>query len=557
MSSSPESYKYRTPVSNESNDSSSDEMSQSATDESNIPASGRSKIPSSDAQSEEMARLEREWEIFANMLDPSSLIDECNKGPFNGGPEKAPNVKSSASDNYLEHTGVNDCQSKGQNNCIGEQIGTGLSCANAPIPSSLEASHWAGKKERSGVATEGNQFTLKSELLRTAKGSGKSQTAFHSREDDGEKLKGNSSATKAKNTADFPHRAATAGRDKPSNRPVEQHYDDSHPSSVDDLSRRQLVRSGYERPWYNKRPHGEMSGSSSVHRSRGEDRNGHTWSNTSRQAECRFICRQRRSGDEQFGRRWRRSPRGGQYRPNGRRQSRDRRSTLHAGSKRSRSQSVERCDKKKDEMMQKLAQLAGDGQVDLTKIPIQDIMNTIVIPHELRSNKQHALRYQMSQLTEAIRELTGVKIPSFYCTGAVNPLHYAEQMRKRKLLWSNKASESTSTAKIGLAITESQDQKTAEKFRKLLGIHGDACMATDQKESNAIIKWQKETFQAFDREYEMARLTTHSHRGTGLGFVSAVPSAATLPRTGERPTTPDSAKQPCPPKQQTPRHRQE
>jgi arginine/serine-rich coiled-coil protein 2 len=33
-------------------------------------------------------------------------------------------------------------------------------------------------------------------------------------------------------------------------------------------------------------------------------------------------------------------------------------------------------------------------------------------------------------------ELTGVKVPSFYNTTAINPLVYAEQQKKRKLLWS-------------------------------------------------------------------------------------------------------------------------
>jgi len=32
--------------------------------------------------------------------------------------------------------------------------------------------------------------------------------------------------------------------------------------------------------------------------------------------------------------------------------------------------------------------------------------------------------------------MTGIKVPSFYSTTAINPLAYAEQQRKRKLLWS-------------------------------------------------------------------------------------------------------------------------
>ncbi|KAI0985081.1 hypothetical protein GJ496_011650 [Pomphorhynchus laevis] len=173
---------------------------------------------------------------------------------------------------------------------------------------------------------------------------------------------------------------------------------------------------------------------------------------------------------------------------------------------RSRSRSVDRY-KLKEETMQKLMQLSSDGHLDLTKIPLSDIMKTIVVPREYRHNQQQAMKYQMSQLTQRIEQLTGVKIPSFYCTGAVNPLVYAEQMRKRKLLWSGKNNESTSTAKVGLAMTE--------------GIRDQASLQNQQQDSNEIIQRQAETFQAFDREYELARLATHTHRGTGLGFLSA------------------------------------
>lgn len=32
--------------------------------------------------------------------------------------------------------------------------------------------------------------------------------------------------------------------------------------------------------------------------------------------------------------------------------------------------------------------------------------------------------------------MTGVKVPEYYNMAAVNPLKYAEQMKKRKMLWS-------------------------------------------------------------------------------------------------------------------------
>lgn len=37
--------------------------------------------------------------------------------------------------------------------------------------------------------------------------------------------------------------------------------------------------------------------------------------------------------------------------------------------------------------------------------------------------------------------MTGVEVPKYYNPAAVNPLKYAEQVQKRKLLWSKKTEE--------------------------------------------------------------------------------------------------------------------
>lgn len=44
------------------------------------------------------------------------------------------------------------------------------------------------------------------------------------------------------------------------------------------------------------------------------------------------------------------------------------------------------------------------------------------------------------------QELTGVAVPKFYNPTAVNPLKYAEQVQKRKLLWKKNKPESSDTA---------------------------------------------------------------------------------------------------------------
>lgn len=42
-----------------------------------------------------------------------------------------------------------------------------------------------------------------------------------------------------------------------------------------------------------------------------------------------------------------------------------------------------------------------------------------------------------SRVAEA-QQVTGVTLPSFYNPAAVNPMKYAQQIQKRKLLWANK-----------------------------------------------------------------------------------------------------------------------
>ncbi len=51
---------------------------------------------------------------------------------------------------------------------------------------------------------------------------------------------------------------------------------------------------------------------------------------------------------------------------------------------------------------------------------------------------QQALLQTMAAMHQKAQELTGVAVPKYYNPAAVNPLKYAEQVQKRKLLWSKK-----------------------------------------------------------------------------------------------------------------------
>jgi hypothetical protein len=179
------------------------------------------------------------------------------------------------------------------------------------------------------------------------------------------------------------------------------------------------------------------------------------------------------------------------------------------------------------ETLQKLKDLAANDALDITQLTIEDLKKAVDVPKEFRSNQSATISYQMDEIRKLIEELTGISIPKVYNTGAINPLQYAQQQRKRKLLWS-KPNDKTSTSKVGAAITDGQDEKTAEKFRKLLGMK---ISGNDTTESNAIINQQQQnTFDSLDKEYQTARITTHLRRGVGLGFLSQgpfVPSSST------------------------------
>lgn len=51
---------------------------------------------------------------------------------------------------------------------------------------------------------------------------------------------------------------------------------------------------------------------------------------------------------------------------------------------------------------------------------------------------QMALQQTMAAMSAKAQALTGIALPKYYNPAAVNPLKYAEQVQKRKLLWQSK-----------------------------------------------------------------------------------------------------------------------
>lgn len=162
---------------------------------------------------------------------------------------------------------------------------------------------------------------------------------------------------------------------------------------------------------------------------------------------------------------------------------------------------------------------------------------------------QMALQKSVEEQVARVKDATGIALPSYYNPMAVNPSKYAEQMQKRKLLWSgvqkkqaNNASEkkeeggNINTAGNGTAnrsfnvwqgatFSQDQDGKLTAKFKRLMGIknqEGDSMTSNSSSSSTSggseLIKKQEEMFNSMEMQYEVARVATHTHRGLGLGF---------------------------------------
>ncbi|XP_012278247.1 arginine/serine-rich coiled-coil protein 2 isoform X2 [Orussus abietinus] len=107
---------------------------------------------------------------------------------------------------------------------------------------------------------------------------------------------------------------------------------------------------------------------------------------------------------------------------------------------------------------------------------------------------------------------------------------YAEQIQKRKLLWANKSkpeeSKGTSAAAsnvntwVGTTFTHDQDGKVTAKFKRLMGIKGDLPAVATPGAKPDILKKQEEMFSNMEQQYEVARATTHTQRGVGLGYAT-------------------------------------
>ena len=73
----------------------------------------------------------------------------------------------------------------------------------------------------------------------------------------------------------------------------------------------------------------------------------------------------------------------------------------------------------------------------------------------------------------------------------------------------------------GTSFSQDQDGQIAHKFRKLMGMKEGEDDDDEEHPANEEQQLkQQQLFDQLDKEYEFARMTTHTHRGIGLGFQS-------------------------------------
>ncbi|XP_066513558.1 arginine/serine-rich coiled-coil protein 2-like isoform X2 [Hoplias malabaricus] len=167
------------------------------------------------------------------------------------------------------------------------------------------------------------------------------------------------------------------------------------------------------------------------------------------------------------------------------------------------------------------APLLADNPTIPTANPVLNV--AALLASGTQVTPQIAMAAQMAALQAKTLAETGIAVPSYYNPSAVNPMKFAEQEKKRKLLWQGKKEgDKSQTAELWEKLNfGNKDQNV--KFRKLMGIkeeEGGPSGAVNDEGLKTLQK-QEEMFRNLDVQYEMARSQTHTQRGMGLGFSSS------------------------------------
>ncbi|PIK60559.1 putative arginine/serine-rich coiled-coil protein 2-like isoform X1 [Apostichopus japonicus] len=195
---------------------------------------------------------------------------------------------------------------------------------------------------------------------------------------------------------------------------------------------------------------------------------------------------------------------------------------------------------------------ATQKEVAVIAAQLHAASNPVEVASAVQVNVQAAATAAAAAMQAKVLAQTGIAVPSYYNPLAINPMQYAEQIKKRKMLWSKKEEVEVPAASSNKwESTTFESGSTQEKFRRLMGIKGE--VGEDELTAQQQIE-QKNLMEKLDHAYQTARLQTHTQRGVGLGFssqvvqpVSSPPAAAEQPPTTTTPTP-----TPIPPPQQPP-----
>ncbi|KAL7032682.1 hypothetical protein ACKWTF_007381 [Chironomus riparius] len=142
----------------------------------------------------------------------------------------------------------------------------------------------------------------------------------------------------------------------------------------------------------------------------------------------------------------------------------------------------------------------------------------ILPPVDSQNNPVNAIK----QLTEDLPSTStnsDIALPTYYNSTIVNAQKFAEQQKKRKLLWNNKKTEETKWT--NLKFSQDNDGTKANKFMRLMGIKDPKEETSSQPQpskSDTDSNKSDEMLKNMEHQYEVARNITHLSRGFGLGF---------------------------------------
>jgi len=180
--------------------------------------------------------------------------------------------------------------------------------------------------------------------------------------------------------------------------------------------------------------------------------------------------------------------------------------------------------------------------------------------YEERQRRREEREQEREEQVRKAEEM-GVEIPKYFKPGGVQPVSYAEQVLKRKMLWSKPAQAQQPADPSGEGAepaassqqprAQEQPVKTSwnkwettnfgdgeknEKFRRLMGIKSaepPKAVPTAAAPSAVLSPEEQRKMQSdLETNYEVARQQTHRNKGLGLGFSSAEPYSAPPPPQG-------------------------